>query len=90
MRQSGTDLLVIATWISVVGLPVYLVNAFPNHVHPALGARDYLALGLYVVSFLVEVVADRQKSAWRKGKDNKEHDEEFISSGLWNLSRHPK
>lgn len=83
-------MLVIATWIVVVGFPVYLVNTFPNHVHPALGACDYFAFGLYVGSLLVEVIADRQKTAWRKGKENKEHDEEFISSGLWNISRHPK
>ena len=36
------------------------------------------------------VVADRQKSAWRKAKENKEHDEKFITKGLWGISRHPK
>lgn len=35
-------------------------------------------------------VADYQKTAWRHAKDNKQHDEKFISSGLWSLSRHPK
>ncbi|KAF8150655.1 hypothetical protein B0H34DRAFT_729718 [Crassisporium funariophilum] len=78
-----------ATWITAVGLPVYLVNALPSRVHPPLGGRDYLALGLYAGSLLFEVIADRQKSAWRKAKKNKEHDEEFISSGLWSISRHP-
>lgn len=34
--------------------------------------------------------ADYQKTQWRKAKDRKEHDEKFISSGLWNISRHPK
>ncbi|PPQ77136.1 hypothetical protein CVT25_010830 [Psilocybe cyanescens] len=78
-----------ATWITLVGLPVYLVNVFPSRIHPALGARDYLAVGLYASSLLFEVIADRQKSTWRKAKNNKEHDEEFISSGLWGISRHP-
>ncbi|KAF8959527.1 hypothetical protein BDZ97DRAFT_1837545 [Flammula alnicola] len=78
-----------ATWITLVGLPVFLCNALPAHVHPALGVRDYLAIGLYASSLLLEVVADRQKSSWRKAKENKEHDEEFISSGLWSISRHP-
>ncbi|KIM40501.1 hypothetical protein M413DRAFT_445950 [Hebeloma cylindrosporum] len=78
-----------ATWITVVGLPVYLVNALPSHVHPALGARDYLSLGIFAGSLLIEALADRQKSAWKKAKENKEHDEEFISSGLWSISRHP-
>lgn len=31
-----------------------------------------------------------EKSNWRKAKDEKKHDEKFISSGLWALSRHPK
>ncbi|KAF9565400.1 DUF1295-domain-containing protein [Agrocybe pediades] len=77
-----------ATWITLVGLPVFLVNALPSRVHPALGTRDYVALGIYASSLLLEVVADRQKSSWRKTKENKQHDEKFIS-GLWSISRHP-
>lgn len=29
------------------------------------------------------MIADRQKSAWREKKNNKEHDEKFITSGAW-------
>lgn len=79
-----------ATWVFAVGLPVYLSNSAPPVVHPALNIRDYLSLGLIVTSFLIEVVADTQKSQWRARKDRKLHDEKFISSGLWSLSRHPK
>lgn len=79
-----------ATWITLVGLPVFLCNAIPSHVQPAVARRDYIGLGIYAGSLLFEVIADRQKSAWRKAKDNKEHDEAFISSGLWSISRHPK
>ncbi|KAG6896655.1 hypothetical protein C0992_006854 [Termitomyces sp. T32_za158] len=79
-----------ATWISLVGLPVYLCNTLqPAHLHPRLNSRDYASLALFAGSLLFEVVADRQKSAWRRAKDNKEHDERFISSGLWSISRHP-
>lgn len=35
-------------------------------------------------------VADHQKSSWRHRRDNKEHDEKFITQGLWGVSRHPK
>ncbi len=35
-------------------------------------------------------VADQQKSTWRHAKNNKEHDEKFITKGLWGISRHPK
>lgn len=65
-------------------------NSLPSHLHPALGIRDYAAAGLFVGSFLFEVIADRQKTAWRRAKDAKEHDEKFITSGLWSISRHPK
>jgi len=78
-----------ATWVSLVGLPVYLVNTLPPHLHPALGIRDYAAFGLFAGSFLFEVIADRQKSAWRRAKDAKQHDEKFITRGLWSISRHP-
>ncbi|KAF8802457.1 DUF1295-domain-containing protein [Phlegmacium glaucopus] len=81
--------LVQATWITAVGLPVYFCNALPSQAHPPLGVRDYLALGLYATSLLFEVIADYQKSTWRKAKENKEHDEQFISTGLWSISRHP-
>lgn len=80
----------IATWVFVVGLPVYLANTIPANAHPPLGIRDYAAFGLFAASFLFEALADRQKTVWRHRKDAKQHDERFISSGLWSLSRHPK
>ncbi|KAF8896558.1 hypothetical protein BD779DRAFT_1433653 [Infundibulicybe gibba] len=78
-----------ATWITLVGLPVYLCNALPPALHPALRMRDYLAFALFASSLLFEVTADRQKSAWRRARDSKQHDEKFITSGLWSLTRHP-
>jgi steroid 5-alpha reductase family enzyme len=78
-----------ATWITLVGLPVYLANAVPSGVHPALAFRDFAALGLFAGSFIFEVTADRQKAAWRAARDTKQHDEKFITSGLWSISRHP-
>ncbi|KAF4571173.1 hypothetical protein EYR40_007644 [Pleurotus pulmonarius] len=78
-----------ATWILLVGLPVYLCNIAPVGIHPPLGTRDYAAIGLFAGSFILEVVADMQKHYWRKAKDAKQHDEKFLSSGLWGISRHP-
>ncbi|KAF8235767.1 DUF1295-domain-containing protein [Tricholoma matsutake] len=78
-----------ATWIALIGLPVYLCNSTPASVHPNLGLRDYAALGLIATSFLFEVVADNQKFAWRLAKDNKQHNDKFITGGLWSISRHP-
>ena len=73
-----------------VGLNVYLVNSLPYSLSPPLGVRDYIGLGIYGTSFIFECVADYQKTAWRRAKENKVHDEKFITSGLWSISRHPK
>lgn len=78
-----------ATWILLVGLPVYLCNIAPVGIHPPLSTRDYAAIGLFAGSFIFEVVADMQKHYWRKAKDAKQHDEKFLTSGLWGISRHP-
>lgn len=50
------------------------------------GLWIYAGLALWVTGFIMEVVADRQKSTFRKNPDNKDR---FITSGLWSWSRHP-
>ncbi|KAJ7284550.1 hypothetical protein C8J57DRAFT_1169611 [Mycena rebaudengoi] len=78
-----------ATWVLLVGLPVYMVNNLSPQLHPPLGIRDYAAFGLFAGSFLFEVIADYQKTTWRRAKDAKRHGEKFITRGLWSISRHP-
>jgi len=78
-----------AVWITTVGLPVWIANAIPAAAHPPIGRADYLSLSLIAISFLTEVIADRQKSAWRAQREQKKHAEKFITSGLWGWSRHP-
>jgi steroid 5-alpha reductase family enzyme len=56
---------------------------------PFFRATDLLGLSLYAGGFALEVVADRQKSAWAAAKRSKEHDEDFLTTGLWGRSRHP-
>ena len=46
----------------------------------------YLGLVLWICGFMIEVMADLQKSRFRAEKKNKD---KFIQSGLWALSRHP-
>lgn len=46
----------------------------------------FLGYGLFVVGFLFEVIADRQKSSFRAIDANKD---KYINSGLWSISRHP-
>lgn len=51
-----------------------------------LGWVGYLGIAIWVVGFGIEVVADRQKSAFKQNSDN---DGRFITTGLWAWSRHP-
>lgn len=66
---------------------VYIVNSIPKQ--PRLGALDALGFTIWAAMLYLESTADSQKSAWRKDKNEKKHDEKFISSGLWAYSRHP-
>ncbi len=46
----------------------------------------YFGLGLWLIGFIIEVVADQQKRQFKKNPANKG---QFIQSGLWAKSRHP-
>jgi len=70
-------------WVFAAGLPVYIVNKFGGD-HSKLHLMDYLGFSLWSIGFIIEVVADRQHSVWKK-----QHKDQFIQSGLWNYSRHP-
>jgi Protein of unknown function (DUF1295) len=65
-------------------------NALPAAHHVPLGPRDYISFAIFASSLAFEVIADYQKSAWRAKKTRGEHNEKFIKSGLWSISRHPK
>ncbi|CAH7677581.1 hypothetical protein BY996DRAFT_4584652 [Phakopsora pachyrhizi] len=78
-----------ATWVSLTAFPVYAVNSIPVGQQTGLGLSGKIGTGLWISSFLFEVIADRQKTVWREEKSKKLHDQKFISSGLWSLTRHP-
>ncbi|MEM7515164.1 MAG: DUF1295 domain-containing protein [Bacteroidota bacterium] len=46
----------------------------------------YIGLAVWLMGFGIEVMADYQKSQFRKNPENKD---KFIQSGLWARSRHP-
>ncbi|KAI1490747.1 hypothetical protein F5X96DRAFT_669363 [Biscogniauxia mediterranea] len=79
-----------AVWVSLVLMPVIAVNAA---VVPAAGVRvqvtDVLGGALFLAGFACEIVADRQKSAWVARRRAKEHDEAFMTTGLWSRSQYP-
>ncbi|KAK3332179.1 hypothetical protein B0T19DRAFT_367530 [Cercophora scortea] len=88
--------MIQATWVSLSIMPVIAINAVPSAA-VALAARssgavrltDVIGLSLYVGGLFFEVAADREKMKWVAEKKAKLHDEEFLTKGLWSLSRHP-
>lgn len=69
-------------WVS---LTLAAALAAITSAQPApLGVFDLLGLLVWGGGFAVEVVADRQKRAFRA-----QHPERFIDAGLWAWSRHP-
>ena len=69
-------------WVSVTlaaGLAAMTV-----YEHKPIGLLGTIGISLWVFGFVVEVVADKQKSKFRQ-----EQPDEFITRGLWQYSRHP-
>ena len=52
----------------------------------AMNAITYVGIILFIVGFVIEIIADNQKTAFRSIEANKDR---FITSGLWAKSRHP-
>lgn len=51
-----------------------------------IGTLGFIGIGMWVIGFLIEVIADAQKTAFKKDPKNKG---KFIRGGLWSWSRHP-
>ncbi len=51
-----------------------------------LGLLAYVGIVVWLVGFAIEVIADRQKSAFKQDPANEGR---FIATGLWAWSRHP-
>lgn len=75
-----------AVWVSLCLMPVIALNSVPSLAFAALphvATTDFLGLALWVGGFACEVIADRQKSKWMHEKRTKQHDEEFLTKGLF-------
>ena len=46
----------------------------------------YCGVAIFLIGFIIEIVADTQKTKFRSNPKNKD---KFINSGLWKFSRHP-
>lgn len=71
-------------WVFITLLPAITLNT--TRRNPAVGWRDYVGWGIWGLGFVIEVVADLQKSIF---KSNPVNAGRFIQSGLWSVSRHP-
>jgi len=100
VRQNGCDdrfdevkvdpLKFLVAW-SLQALWVLLTVAcalavITNGNQQPFGPLTAVGIFLWLFGFTVEVVADRQKSIFRKKPENKD---KFIDSGLWAWSQHP-
>ena len=71
-------------WVSLTALAALVIMTDARD--PGVGAAAILGWLLWAVGWGIEVVADRQKSAFRADPANEGR---FITSGLWSVSRHP-
>lgn len=51
-----------------------------------MGLLGFVGLAIWTAGFTIEVIADRQKSAFKNNPENKGR---FINVGLWSWSQHP-
>ena len=78
------------TW-TLQGMWVFICSsvalvAIANPTGAVINSVFILGLALFILGFVVEVIADNQKTAFRSIPDNKD---QFINEGLWARSRHP-
>jgi len=71
-------------WVVLTAAPALIVIAAEERI--PFGVFGGMGLFIWVIGFIIEVVADHQKSTFRKEEANRE---KFIQSGLWSKSRHP-
>ena len=82
-RSYFTVFLLQGVVLWVVSSPLLLAHGRPE---AALGLLDLLAIGIWLVGFVFEVVADWQLSRFKASSENRGT---VLRSGLWGLSRHP-
>jgi steroid 5-alpha reductase family enzyme len=69
-------------WVSICALCA--LTGISNGIE--LNIVTHVGILLFVIGFVLEIIADTQKSNFRKNNDNKD---KFITTGLWKYSRHP-
>ena len=71
-------------WVSFCSMCAITAISSGNGVQ--LNPLFYIGAVTFLVGFILEIVADHQKTAFRKDQKNKD---KFINTGLWARSQHP-
>tara|TARA_B100001059_G_scaffold86135_1_gene84253 strand:- start:6170 stop:7042 length:873 start_codon:yes stop_codon:yes gene_type:complete len=71
-------------WVFICSSAALVAIANPTGV--VINSIFMLGLALFILGFVVEVIADNQKTVFRSIPENKDL---FINEGLWARSRHP-
>lgn len=71
-------------WVSICSMCALTAIASKNGV--IQNEVFYMGMLVFIFGFILEIIADRQKSIFRKNPENKD---QFIAHGLWYYSRHP-
>ncbi|UPL13901.1 DUF1295 domain-containing protein [Microbacterium galbinum] len=73
-------------WVSLTAAAAWIAISTDAAARPPLGWLSIVGVVVWALGMVVEIVADAQKSAFRKDPRNRD---EFIRTGLWSRSRHP-
>ena len=73
-----------AAWVFIQSLAALV--ALTSLQQEPFGIVGFIGLGLWIFGFIFQVVADHQKTQF---KANSANEGNFITEGLWSISRHP-
>ena len=71
-------------WVSMCLLCV--LTALSSYSGVVMNSIFFIGLLIFILGLSVEIIADYQKTVFRRNIENKD---KFITTGLWSLSRHP-
>jgi len=71
-------------WVSICSACAITAIATSNGI--IMNKIFFVGAATFILGFLIEVIADNQKTKFRNNPINKD---KFITSGLWSYSRHP-
>jgi len=77
--------LMQGAWVFLAGLPVWITNV-RNHDSDEIDGYMMAGWSIFAAGFLIETIADLQKTLWRANPLNKG---KWINKGLWALCQHP-